>query len=125
MRGQARGRLSGLGDVSFPRTTRATRAIALALRRPDADAHAGALISPATHERKAIMLGMRKAKRQRMSAPRKASPVVFEGLEGRRMLSAAHDPVYAPHSNVRGESLEQWTADWWTWAFSQPASTSV
>ena len=44
------------------------------------------------------------------------------------MLSAAptaHDSrVYAPHSTVRGQTLEQWSADWWSWAYSQQNHTS-
>ena len=29
--------------------------------------------------------------------------------------------VEAPHSTVLGQSIAEWTADWWTWAFQAPA----
>jgi len=29
--------------------------------------------------------------------------------------------VYAPHSTVLGQSIAEWTADWWTWGFQAPA----
>ena len=51
-----------------------------------------------------------------------------EPLEQRMMMSAApadSPPVYAPHSTVRGETLAQWSADWWKWAYSMPVSQNA
>jgi len=41
----------------------------------------------------------------------------IEPLEGRRLLSAG---VYAPHSIVRGETMGQYAADWWTQVLQTP-----
>lgn len=67
-----------------------------------------------------------------------AKPLTVESLEARTFLSASvhdldhHAPppshnepaVYAPHSTVRGETLGQWTAAWWQWAFSHNVDQS-
>jgi hypothetical protein len=29
--------------------------------------------------------------------------------------------VYAPHATVLGQSIAEWTAEWWTWGFQAPA----
>lgn len=54
----------------------------------------------------------------------------LEEMEARTLLSASafpaaapHAPpvdsrVYAPHSEVHGKTMGQWTADWWKWATS-------
>src|SRR5512141_3046081 len=47
----------------------------------------------------------------------------FEGLESRMLLSGGGGPapqVFAPDAKVKGESMTQWVADWWTKALQAP-----
>ena len=44
----------------------------------------------------------------------------IEPLESRRLMSAGTPHVYAPDQNVRGESINQYVADWWTKVFQTP-----
>src|SRR4051812_44091534 len=67
----------------------------------------------------------------RSRAPRASG---IEPLEGRVLMSAGgaaaaasgHGPApeYAAHSTVRGQTMEEWSAQWWTWAFETKASQS-
>ena len=50
--------------------------------------------------------------------PARSPFVQLESLEQRRLLAAS--PVYAPHSNVRGESLQEYAADFWKGVFGTP-----
>jgi len=65
----------------------------------------------------------------RARATSAAPAVLVEPLEPRQLLSAAAPPgldphVYAPHANVRGATLAEWSADWWAWAMSFPSSSN-
>jgi len=56
-----------------------------------------------------------------------SSTVFVERLEERRLLSVGHHDVphvYAPHSTVRGETLGEYSAQWWQWALSFQTATS-
>src|SRR3954467_11674819 len=46
----------------------------------------------------------------------------FEGLESRTLLSGGGPApqVFAPDAKVKGESIAQWTAHWWTKALQAP-----
>ncbi len=76
--------------------------------------------------------GSRRSHRADASRTRRtaaAPAALVELLEPRQMLSAAAPPgldprVYAPHATVRGETMAEWSADWWAWAMSIPASSN-
>ncbi len=60
---------------------------------------------------------MEKRSKRRMGSN---SPVV-ETLEGRTLLSGGPSPaVYAPDANVKGQSIAEWSADWWSRVFETP-----
>jgi hypothetical protein len=77
-------------------------------------------------------------KRQRDRSPTNENAGGLEPLEARTFLSASvhgsadhtpppHHPqpnLYAPHSTVRGQTLGQWSAAWWQWAFSHNVDQS-
>jgi hypothetical protein len=42
----------------------------------------------------------------------------IESLEQRRLLSAA--VAFTPHDTIAGESMPQWSADWWKWVLQTP-----
>ena len=45
---------------------------------------------------------------------------MVEELEHRTLFSAAPVHAYAPDAIVRGQSIPQWVADWWTQVFQTP-----
>jgi hypothetical protein len=50
-----------------------------------------------------------------------ASGCTMEPIESRTMLSASVDSlVYPAHAQVRGETLQQWSADWWKSVLATP-----
>lgn len=49
-----------------------------------------------------------------------------DGEDGDRRRGGPPAPrIYAPHSTVRGNTLAEWSAEWWKWAFSQPVDDSA
>src|SRR5437879_2097037 len=57
-----------------------------------------------------------------LSHLREVGRTAFETLQPRRFLSAS--TVYEPHATVNGETLQQWTVDWWQKVFSIPVYAS-
>lgn len=41
------------------------------------------------------------------------------------LIDGVHFKVDAPHATVLGQSIGDWTADWWTWGFQSPAQLVV
>src|SRR5258706_15921635 len=61
------------------------------------------------------------ANHKKRIAPRCIVTPAFERLESRTLLSGGPAlQVFAPNAKVKGESIAQWTADWWTKALEAP-----
>jgi hypothetical protein len=73
----------------------------------------------------------------RPDGARRTATEAMESLEPRTFMSAGPSTafdnppcdrpaaVYAAHSTVRGKTLNQWSAQWWQWLFSQQVSNSA
>jgi hypothetical protein len=81
----------------------------------------------------------RPAPAPRGSGGKSTRGAVVERLDERVLLSAsaanaaaappsapaADARVYAPHATVRGQTLAQWSAQWWQWVFENPVADNA